>query len=284
LIGYFVTHSHLDHLAGLVIASPTDKFGANKPIISRTEVIEYLKSSVFNDVAWPNMPSYGYYRYEGLNMTHPSPLTLPECPGLEIVRGFPLSHTIHSTAFLLRSTASDEHILFFGDTGPDAVEGNNNMANVWAVAAPLIKEKKLLSIFLECSYLDPRKNSSLYGHLSPYWFNHELESLAKIVALQGGDASLTDLTVVVIHIKTPMVKGEDPRITIQRQLLEHQASSQLGVRFVFPQNGQLLEIFDFDNGVVQLANNLDNGGTHLNFKFSSAITVIIGVCIALFLV
>jgi len=52
--GYLISHAHLDHLAGLIIASPDD---SNKTIYALPSVAADLVESYFNWRAWPNSRS-----------------------------------------------------------------------------------------------------------------------------------------------------------------------------------------------------------------------------------
>jgi 3',5'-cyclic-nucleotide phosphodiesterase len=54
--GYLISHAHLDHVAGLVIASPDD---AKKPIYGLPSVLEDIQDTYFNWEAWPNFGSGG---------------------------------------------------------------------------------------------------------------------------------------------------------------------------------------------------------------------------------
>ena len=54
--GYLISHAHMDHVAGLVIASPDD---AKKPIYGLPSVLEDIQGTYFNWEAWPNFGSGG---------------------------------------------------------------------------------------------------------------------------------------------------------------------------------------------------------------------------------
>ena len=67
--GHLVSHAHLDHVLGLVIASPDD---VAKPVYALPSVQAELVASHFNWGAWPNMtdrgkpPRLGKYRLQDL--------------------------------------------------------------------------------------------------------------------------------------------------------------------------------------------------------------------------
>ena len=54
--GYLISHAHLDHVAGLIIASPDD---SKKPIYALPSVAADLVDTYFNWKAWPNFTDRG---------------------------------------------------------------------------------------------------------------------------------------------------------------------------------------------------------------------------------
>jgi 3',5'-cyclic-nucleotide phosphodiesterase len=53
---YFISHGHLDHLAGLIVASPQD---SKKPIYGTNDTIDILRQHYFNWRVWPNFSDSG---------------------------------------------------------------------------------------------------------------------------------------------------------------------------------------------------------------------------------
>ena len=231
--GYLITHPHLDHVAGLVMASPDD---TPKPIFALPDVNAALAADYFNWSAWPNMgdrgrpPLLGRYRYQDLAAgAAPVPV---EKSGLTVT-AFPLSHSgALSTAFLIR--AGDDALLCMGDTGPDAVEHSTRLASLWQAVAPLVRAGQLRAIIIETSYPDPRKDAELFGHLTPTWLKREL---AQLTDLAGGPAKMAGLPVVVGHIKPPIDGGRQISATIGRQLAEGGGPP---VRYMIAEQGRKL--------------------------------------------
>ena len=225
--GYLISHAHLDHVAGLIIASPDD---SKKPIYALPSVAADLADTYFNWKAWPNFtdrgkaPQLKKYALSDLAAGVPTPLSDTAMS----VTAFPLSHGgMESTAFLLESDG--DGILCFGDTGPDAVEKGTRLRDIWAAVAERVKQKRLKAIVIELSYTSDRPDNLLFGHLTPRWV---LELLRELDRLAGGGA-LKDLPVVVSHIKYSLTK-EQPQ---KRMLQELEAGNDLGVRFVIPEQG-----------------------------------------------
>jgi 3',5'-cyclic-nucleotide phosphodiesterase len=225
--GYLISHSHLDHVAGLVIASPDD---SPKPIYALPSVTADLVETYFNWKAWPNLtdrgkaPQLKKYTIEDLTPGMATPLK----DTAMTVTAFPLSHGgMESTAFLLESDG--EGILCFGDTGPDVVQKVTRLHDVWTVVADRVKQKRLKAIVIESSYTSDRPDNLLFGHLTPRWL---LDSLRDLDRQTGGNA-LKGLPVVVSHIKYSLTK-EQPQKQMLREL---EAGNDLGVRFVIPEQG-----------------------------------------------
>ncbi len=225
--GYLISHAHLDHVAGLVIASPDD---SKKPIYALPSVGTDLVETYFNWRAWPNFsdrgkaPQLKKYAIEDLKPGVATPIK----DTAMTVTALPLSHGgVESTAFLLESDG--EGVLCFGDTGPDAVEKSSRLTDVWTAVAERVKQKRLKAIVIETSYTSDRPDNLLFGHLTPRWVLGELRALDKL----AGGLALKDLPVVVSHIKYSLTK-EQP----QKQMLQElEAGNDVGVRFVIPEQG-----------------------------------------------
>lgn len=226
--GYLISHPHLDHLSGLIIASPDD---SPKPIYALPSVNAEIARSYFRPGPWSNFtdrgaePRLGKYHVEDLKAGAATPLAGTAMT----VTPFPLAHGgMESTAFLVEHGA--DALLCFGDTGPDAVEQADNLQGVWAAVAERVRTKRLKAMVIEVSFANDRADDKLFGHLTP---RHLLSELRKLEAL-AGKGSLKGMPVVVAHIKYAL--GE---VQPQAQILsELNAGNDLGVRFVIPEQGQ----------------------------------------------
>jgi 3',5'-cyclic-nucleotide phosphodiesterase len=224
--GYLISHSHLDHVAGLIIASPDD---SPKPIYALPSVTADLVETYFNWTAWPNLTDRGKAPLKKYAIEDLAPgVTTPLKDTAMTVTAYPLSHGgMESTAFLLESDG--EGILCFGDTGPDAVQKVTRLYDVWTALADRVKQKRLKAIMIEASYTSDRPDNLLFGHLTPRWLLDTLHDLDR----QAGGNALKGLPVVVSHIKYSLTK-EQP----QKQMLQElEAGNDLGVRFVIPEQG-----------------------------------------------
>jgi len=234
---YLLTHPYLDHVQGLVVASPND---SKKPIMSLKGVIDDIESHLFNWRIWPNFgnrgvkPVLNQYQYLILDQGKKAPI--PETS--MNVEALPLAHGEHteSAAFLVES--SGKYILYMGDTGPDEVEKRTTTEELWNRIAPLIREDRVHAISIETSYVDERPDDLLFSHLTPSWLMKAFRKLASIVDQENPRDSLRGLKVLITHIK-PDVKSEViPREIIQKQLQSH---NDLGLDLLFIEQGKRYE-------------------------------------------
>ncbi len=231
---YAISHAHLDHVAGLVINSPDD---SAKPILGLPETIDTIRDHLFNWKVWPNFGNEGegflLKKYQYVRLTPGQPYEIDHT--VLTITPFELSHSgdYRSTAFLIAADGS--YVLYFGDTGPDAVENSQFLGDIWRTIAPLVKAGQLRGILLEASYPDGRPDNQLFGHLTPTWVVTELRRLAELVNPEQPEQALQGLNVVVTHIKPEFSPETSPADTIMRELHD---LNDLGVTFILPESGK----------------------------------------------
>lgn len=239
---YLISHAHLDHLMGLVIAQP--ELREQQTIMARDETMQALQNHIFNWSVWGNfgdkgaIPHLNYQQYQSIPL-----LEWISIPNTDMqVKTFPLSHSgMASSAFLIRY--KNEYILYFGDTGSDSMEQSSNMKNIWKDIAPLVRKKQLHAIMLECSFLNLQPNDKLFGHLKPSLFMSELRQLASIVDPLDFRNSLRGLSVVVTHIKPKSSDiAHSKEDTAQQIMHELSQENDLGVELIKPEQGMLLNL------------------------------------------
>ncbi|MFT4198747.1 MAG: 3',5'-cyclic-nucleotide phosphodiesterase [Pseudoxanthomonas sp.] len=232
IAGYFISHPHLDHVAGLLIAATDD---TRKPVYGLASTLQALSDDYFNWSAWPNFadrgaaPALGQYALRDEQPGQWFAIADTSLQGLLL----PLQHD-RMTSSLLLVRSGDAYLAYFGDTGADAVQHSERLAAAWRRLAPLLRAGTLKALVIEASYPDDVADDKLFGHLTPRWLLRELHALA---AQAGGDAALRGLPVVVTHIKPSLQPGRDTRALIQAQL---HAGNDLQVRFVLPRQGERL--------------------------------------------
>ena len=226
---YFISHAHLDHIAGLIINSPDD---TAKNIYALASCIKTIQTDYFTWESWANFadegeaPQIKKYHYEVLI---PDSIIAIKNTAMT-VRAFPLSHSnLTSTAFLVRS--NDAYILYLGDTGPDEIEKSHNLHSLWVAIAPLIKAKKLKAIMIETSFPDEQPDKTLFGHLTPHWLMNEMNNLA---GLTGKD-QLKGLNVIITHVKPP-------QLSINKLKAQLQTENNLKLNLIFPEQGKAITL------------------------------------------
>ncbi|KTD40550.1 MBL fold metallo-hydrolase [Legionella parisiensis] len=239
---YLISHAHLDHLMGLVMAQP--ELREQQTIMAREETMQALQKNIFNWSVWGNfgdrgeIPHLNYQHYQTIPL-----LQWVEIPNTGLhVKAFPLSHGgMASSAFLIRYKT--EYILYFGDTGADSIEKSTDLKNIWQEIAPLIRNKQLHAIMLECSFLNSQPDDKLFGHLKPSLFMVELRQLASIVNPLDLRNSLRGFPVVVTHIKPRLVDLASSKEDSRRQVInELSQENDIGIELIKPEQGIMLSL------------------------------------------
>ncbi len=225
---YCITHPHLDHVAGLVLSSQVDD---EKPIFALPETLGDLSEYIFNNRIWPNFgdqgaaPCLSKYRYQPLIVGQKRAVI-----GTELtVEAFLLAHSppVYSTAFLVEG--SSKAILFFGDTTSDDLSRKNYLEQIWRKVAPLVREKRLAAILIECSYSEKENVPHSKSHLDSERLFDELSRLAKFSM-----SDLSSVTLVVIHRKEGEYFDE-----IEKEIRK---KNHLELELVFPKQGDLFQV------------------------------------------
>ncbi|CCD06029.1 TPA: 3',5'-cyclic-nucleotide phosphodiesterase [Legionella pneumophila] len=239
---YLISHAHLDHVMGLVIAQP--ELREKQTIMAREETMQALQQNIFNWSVWGNFGDSGEIPH--LNFQHYQTIPLLEwvaIPDTDLhVKAFPLSHSgMASSAFLIRYKT--EYVLYFGDTGADRIEKSTNMENIWKEIAPLIRNRQLHAIMLECSFLNSQPDDKLFGHLKPNLFMSELRYLASIVDPFDSRNSLRGLPVVVTHIKPGLADFSNTNEDTEKKVInELSQENDIGVELIKPEQGIVLSL------------------------------------------
>nr|WP_315035625.1 3',5'-cyclic-nucleotide phosphodiesterase [uncultured Chryseobacterium sp.] len=228
--GYFISHGHLDHLAGLIINSPAD---SKKDIFGIAPVLQILQNHYFITDTWINFadqgqkPMLGKYHYNELQEGVETPVQNTSL----FLKAFELSHVnpYKSSAALVRS--GEHYLLYLGDTGADRIENSDRLDHLWKNIAPLIKKKQLNTILIEVSFPNSQPEKLLFGHLTPNLLSEELDKLKQKTGLK----SLADLNIVVTHRKPT---GNNPEI-IKKELLENNPHN---VNYIFPEQGKKINL------------------------------------------
>jgi ribonuclease BN (tRNA processing enzyme) len=173
-----ITHSHLDHVAGLAFLTETLAFSeTRKPltVASLGPVTEALRTGIFNNLGWPDFseipPDAPVMKYRTLVEE------AEQRVGDVWVTPVPVTHTVPTSGFIVHDGSSG--FIFSGDTGPTEL--------LWKTARGL---RGLRAAILECAF--PNRMAALADvakHMTPALIRRELDKIP------------ADLPVWIYHIK-----------------------------------------------------------------------------------
>ncbi|WP_392454176.1 MBL fold metallo-hydrolase [Edwardsiella piscicida] len=230
IAAYFISHPHLDHVAGLLLAAPED---SRKPIYTLADSADTLRNHYFNWKSWPNFSDAGQGQRLGTYRIHsvrPGQRFTLGVSGLSGVV-YPLSHGGETSSMILLEREG-EYVAYFGDTGADRVENSQRLDSVWRRLGPLVASRALKGIIIETSFSDEVPETQLFGHLTPALLNQEMINLSRY---SGGTAALAGLPVVISHIKPSLRAGVAAEQQIMAQLV---AGNRSGVAFRHLRQGE----------------------------------------------
>jgi ribonuclease BN (tRNA processing enzyme) len=174
-----VSHSHLDHVAGLAYLTETLALcAAQRPltIASLDPVVTALRTSIFNDIVWPDFTKVPTAAAPVLRFL-PLKEDVEQQVGDLWVTPVAVSHTVPTSGFILHDGTSG--LIYSGDTGPtDAI---------WDAARAV---RGLRAVILECAF--PNRLAGLADvarHMTPELIRRELDKIP------------ADVPVMIFHVK-----------------------------------------------------------------------------------
>ncbi|ODV69952.1 cyclic-AMP phosphodiesterase [Hyphopichia burtonii NRRL Y-1933] len=254
---YLITHPHLDHISALTINSASFCNHKPKNIYGSLPTINALKKHIFNGIIWPNLVQFNIlkmiskqfyqswnihlFEIEMVDLSH-GKLIKNENDQLEpmmhndLTSNLDIDHYL-SSAFLI--TLQQKSILIFGDFESDSMSHLDKNLKIWQKLSPLISNKSLLAIIMECSLSNNTSTNELYGHLMPHHLINELKNLeSQVKKLSPDDKPLQNLNIIITHVKESN-NNSDPRKEI---LYELEKSNDMGVKFSIAINGVSIEV------------------------------------------
>lgn len=173
-----VSHSHLDHVAGLAFLTETLACcGANRAvtITSLEPIVHAMRTSIFNNVAWPDFSEVPAGR-PAVKFR-----TLVEDTEQRVgdlwVTPVQVNHTVPTSGFIVHD--GDTGFVFSGDTGPTEA--------LWRAAKGL---RGIRAIILECAFPNRMHGlAELARHLTPDLVNREIDKMPP------------DVPVYIYHVK-----------------------------------------------------------------------------------
>ena len=173
-----VSHSHLDHVAGLAFLAETLACCAEErqvTIASLPPIVEAVKRYVFNNVVWPDFaaipPGAPVVKYRTLIEN------TQQRVGDLWVTPIAVNHTVPTAGFIVRD--GEVGLVYSGDTGPTEA--------LWKAARGL---RNIRAVILECAFpnrLGPL--AEIAKHMTPSLIRRELDKLPP------------DVPVWIFHVK-----------------------------------------------------------------------------------
>jgi 3',5'-cyclic-nucleotide phosphodiesterase len=233
---YVISHPHLDHIMGMLMAAPFDN---HKNIVCSPKTADALMEHIFESPLWGNFTSEGTHpvgKWDIIRLADQEWINIPN--NSMKLKSFTLCHSCpnESNAFLIEN--NDHYCLYFGDTGADKIEGQPKIENVFKSIKPLVQQNKLKAIFIEVSFPNDRDNHHLYGHLKPALLEEELQKLAILISPKKTSAALQGVSIFITHIKPNYQTPQNSRDIIIRECEQMQ---HFGARFIYPKQAEKYE-------------------------------------------
>lgn len=164
-----VTHTHLDHIKDIPFLAANlieERFHQPVNIISTGQIIESIKSHLFNDALWPDFTVLPTVEFPVLKFISIDPEV--DVPLQEFtIRAIPVNHTVRAVGYIIRKGRSA--ILYTGDTGPTE--------RIWEEANDL---EDLKAVMVETSFPNGlRAVAESSGHMTPLMLKRELKKLRR---------------------------------------------------------------------------------------------------------
>lgn len=230
---YAISHTHLDHITGMLVAGPFDN---NKKIFCSPKTADELMNYIFLSPLWANFTTEGKGAIGKWDLHRMDNKAWYEIPNNQLqIKSFDLCHSCPNTssAFLIKN--EDSYALYFGDTGADIIEGDNKLEEIFKEITPFIQKKELKAIFIEVSFPNSQKNQHLYGHLKPSLLESELEKLAILVNSENKNKALAGMKIFITHLKPNYQKEKNslPLIEDEIRKMKH-----FGAEIIFPKQSE----------------------------------------------
>jgi 3',5'-cyclic-nucleotide phosphodiesterase len=170
----FLTHCHLDHVAGLALLADAVLGKRNGPVTvhGSEQVIGALKTHLFNWALWPDFATIPAVGEPVLRWAPFKPGAAIDIGGRRIA-SYPVNHTDGSVAYLAYDNRDESNtgFLFSGD-----------MCSTPALWAALKQEKRLGKVVVDCSFPNAEAElAAMSRHFCPQTLLADIDAMAQSI-------------------------------------------------------------------------------------------------------
>lgn len=212
--GIFISHAHLDHIAGLIILSPI-LIGHTFPIVGFPQVTHSIQQCIFNQSIWPNIFTTGkkdafppIFVFENGNYDKTKGVFIYDAPTITTWM-FPITHADYgdthntilqkldhterafSTCFLVQPKEENNvAFVYFGDVSlsihpylpedPDQ-EPYRQIQKVIHYTHKICHAHTKVHVFLECAFSSHQPSNLLVGHINTLQFIKIVQEFADTI-------------------------------------------------------------------------------------------------------
>ncbi len=204
----FLTHSHLDHIAGLPLM--VDSVGAmrEQPLVvhALAETITALRTHIFNWTIWPDFTEIPHYARPWM-IFEPFAIGDTVTLGNRRIRAIEARHTVPAVGFHLAGPTGS--LALSGDTGPND--------GFWRVVNGICDLRHLI---IETAFSNREEDLALIAkHLYPIQLGEELAQLQRPVPVWITHLKPSDRATIAREVAVWAARNQ-PRILERGQILE----------------------------------------------------------------
>ena len=261
----FISHAHLDHIAGLIIMSPMLIGGHTFPIVGFPQVTNCIKQCIFNQSIWPNIFTTGkkdafepIFAFKNGNYDQTMGALIYDAPTITTWM-FPITHADYgklehterafSTCFIVQPKKQNNvAFVYFGDVSlsidpylpedPDQ-EPYRQIQKVLHYTRQICHAHTKVHVFLECAFSSHQPTNLLVGHINTLQF-------IKIVQEFADTIPKSEINFFVTHRKPDFQNGAFNLVELN--LIESELSNltsvskilgniRNNVHIIFPEQG-----------------------------------------------
>lgn len=237
----FITHSHLDHISGMILNIPIvfeeecSKIG--KIIYGGKSSIDAIRTNIFNCKIWPDLVFRGENDADQKQLIQLRRMDAEECVSISkniSVLRMALLHgktiqtphlNVESSCYFIINNKNQTFLIIFGDCEWE----QDFFPAVWRKCASLIAGGlNLTTLIIECSTPEKLQTEKLYGHMSPRFLTEALKLLHSMIPKEALEHNIVN--VCITHVKQ-QISVQDPRKIILNQISKRLEQNSLSDYF-----------------------------------------------------